>query len=505
MTEKPGSKLLQSRASRRAVVGAGVTAAALASIYAAFGKDLFQPVPSDSKGGFDEAALSREDARVSHLLRRAGFGVTRAENDRYQAMGLEATTRELFHFDEVDDNEAESLADSVLGAGERVSPVAWWVTRIANTKRPLQEKMTLFWHGLLTSQISVVKDPQAMLDQNQFFRDNALGSFPDILKGVTKTAAMMVYLNMDGSHKSAPNENYPRELMELFSLGEGNFGEEDVREASRAFTGWRVPRQRNDVGRPALLEPVFRPQSFDSGSKTVFGRTGNFDADDVIDLIVEQPASARFIVGKLFAFFVYPQPDEADLEPFVEVYLESGRNIGATVEALLRSEAFYLPRAYRAIVKSPIEYAVSALKALGLQDGLATLVAGRGRGAGGVLAEMGQTLMEPPNVAGWRGGAAWLNSATIFARLNYIDLLTGGAAVATADRRSPAISVPVLPYATPAETLAALLPFALDDNVSAEQRAALLDFAGGPEAALSPDATRELDYLILGSPQFHLA
>jgi hypothetical protein len=148
---------------------------------------------------------------------------------------------------------------------------------------------------------------------------------------------------------------------------------------------------------------------------------------------------------------------------------------------------------------------VSALKALGLQDGLATLVAGRGRGAGGVLAEMGQTLMEPPNVAGWRGGAAWLNSATIFARLNYIDLLTGGGAAAATDRRRPTVAAPDLPYASPAETLAALLPLALDDSVSEEQREVLLDFAGGPEAALSPDAARKLAYLILGSPQFHLA
>src|SRR5262245_46556325 len=201
-------------------------------------------------------------------------------------MGLDATTAELLDYESVNDDEAVALANQVqIDAAARAAAPLWWLVRIANTKRPLQEKMTFFWHGLLTSQISVVRDPLAMVAQNEFFRSHAMDSFPTILRGISQDAAMMVYLDVDGSQKEAPNENYARELMELFSLGIGNYTEDDVRAAARAFTGWQVPRNRIN-GAQALLEPVFRPQRFDDGQKTFLGRTGNLQPDDIIDAIV---------------------------------------------------------------------------------------------------------------------------------------------------------------------------------------------------------------------------
>jgi uncharacterized protein (DUF1800 family) len=390
---------------------------------------------------------------------------------------------------------------------------------MAVTKRPLQEKMTFFWHGLLTSQISVVRDQDAMLTQIDFYRKHALDRFPDILKGVSKDPAMMVYLNVDNSARAAPNENYARELMELFALGVGNFSEKDVREAARAFTGWQIPRDRGpNPGQFELKEPVLRPQRFDSGQKTFFGKTGNFGPDDIVDIIVEQPASAKYIVKRLFSFFVYPDPSDADLKPFIDAYMSNGKSIRSVVEAMFKSDVFYSPRAYRAIVKSPVEFAVGAIKAVNGQQRVAELTAGGGQPRlGGVVGVMGQALYEPPNVAGWPGNAAWLNASTMFARLNFVNAITGGGPQQQGQQRprpnAPANAAPAPTTAAPngfetgttAQALAHFLPLALDDNVSPETRQVLLDYAGGPDVQVSPEQLRGIVYLILGSPQFHLS
>jgi uncharacterized protein (DUF1800 family) len=376
---------------------------------------------------------------------------------------------------------------------------------MANTKRPLPEKMTLFWHGLLTSQLSVVRDPEAMLVQNHLFRDHAFDTFPSILRGITADPAMMVYLNVDGSNRTSPNENYARELMELFALGEGNYSEQDVREAARAFTGWQIPKQLMPGGTLNIGEPAFRPPRFDGGSKTFLGKTGNFRPEDIVNIIAEQPAAGAYITRRLFSFFVDPDPDERALKPFVAEYEKSGGNIGSVVEAMLRSDVFYSPRAYRSIVKSPLEYSIGALKALGMQANAAILVAGGGPRGGGALGNMGQIPFEPPNVAGWPGNGSWLNSATIFARLNFLNLMTSGNLGRQGQAaRTPAPSA-ALPTGTTAQALERFLPLLLDDNLSPEARQVLLDYSGGPGATLSPNQLRGLAYLVLGSPQFHLS
>jgi uncharacterized protein (DUF1800 family) len=505
-TDQPQS-VLKRRTTRRVVLGGTVAAASLAAAYAAFGNQLSDSILSSSKTDAEAKALEKESVRVSHLLRRTGFGVTKAEYDRYQSMGLDATITELVNFTSVDDSEAVRLANEVpLEANNRNSPPIWWLIRIANTRRPLQEKMTLFWHNVLTSQISVVRDPIAMVNQNEFLRSHAMDSFPTILRGISADRAMMVYLDVDGSQASSPNENYARELMELFALGIGNYTEEDVREASRAFTGWEVPLTRGPNNTRTYGDPVFRPQRFDNGVKTFLGRTGNFRPDDIIDIIVAQPASAEYITRRLFDFFVFPDPSDKDIAPFVGVYNQNDRRTGAVVEAMLRSDVFYSPRAYRSQVKSPIEYTVGAIKALGAQGSVSQLLAaGQGPRGGGLLGEMGQILFEPPNVAGWPGGAAWLNTGTIFGRLNFLNQVTGGGEPQRGDARTRQPQTFNFDLGTASQALAHFLPLSLDDNLPEESRQVLLEYAGDPEATLSPEQLRGLVYLVFGSPQFHLA
>jgi uncharacterized protein (DUF1800 family) len=220
--------------------------------------------------------------------------------------------------------------------------------------------------------------------------------------------------------------------------------------------------------------------------------------------VLAQPASASYIVGRLFAYFVWPEPSEEDLEPFIAVYNSSGRSIRAVIETMLRSEQFYSPRAYRAGVKSPLEYAVGAVKALGLRDSIVPMLGqGVGPRGGGVLGEMGQIPFEPPNVAGWPGGANWLNSATIFARINLINRLTGGLPEGRQNRLQQQLAGTDLGSA--AQAMAYYLPLVLDDNIPDAAREVLLEYAGGAEARLSPEQLRGLVYLILGSPQYHLS
>jgi uncharacterized protein (DUF1800 family) len=508
------SPALRRLTTRRAVLGGSVAAASVAVAYAALGDkfDLFGggssgPAGSSSQAVQDTDAIAKESVRINHLLRRAGFGVTRDEYEHYQSLGLKGAIDELINFTAVDDSAAVNLAAQVpIDEQNRQNLPVWWMVRMANTRRPLQEKMTYFWHSLLTSQLSVVKDPALMLRQNEFFRTNAMSTFPQILKGISADPAMMLYLDISGSQRTAPNENYARELMELFSLGIGNYTENDIRQSARAFTGWVVQRTGGLPGTPTYGEPQFVPNRFDSGTKTFLGKTGNFRPDDIVDIIVEQPASAKFIVSRLFSFFAYPGASDKTLQTFMDTYLKSNKSIGATVEAILRSDEMYSPQAYRAIVRSPVEYIIAAIKALGSQAAAAQII-GQVQRSGQLLNTMGQVLFEPPNVAGWPGGQTWLNSATMFARLNFINLVTGGAAAPRGNQR--AAPVPQQPaganLGTAAQALDYYLPMVLDGNIPDQARQVLFDYVGGADAQLSPDQLRSLVYLILASPQFHLA
>jgi hypothetical protein len=365
--------------------------------------------------------LKTRRTQVAHLLRRAGFGANKEQLDEFEALGLRGAVDRLVDFESVPDDSVERLKLISLDLKKLADLQRWWFLRMVYTKRPLQEKMVLFWHGLLTSATAKVglpnptpqnpNPPHYMLDQHNFFRKNAVASFESLLLGVAKDPAMMIWLDSQTNNKGKPNENFARELMELFSLGitgpdgSPNYTEQDVREVARAFTGWGL-----DQG-----HFLFRPTNHDGGIKTVLGKTAAFDGGDVIKHIVQQPAAAYYLSRRLFEFFAFPDPTAQDLAPLVASYTRSGGDVREMLRTLFTAPVFYSPRAYRAKIKSPVEFAVGAVRALGGATDAFQLP--------GVTTRMGQALFNPPNVAGWPGGVQWINSTTWLERVNWANFL----------------------------------------------------------------------------------
>src|SRR5207302_7138970 len=379
--------------SRRAVLAtgaAGATATALAVLWKGDGLSQSLDHVRDLTHGY-QGALNNERVRVAHLLRRAGFGATPGELDRYLAMGTARATEVLLDYPKISNAGLEGALPAVDPSGGRAAaPVAaiqgWWLQRMVETARPLEEKMTLFWHGLLTSGLDKA-GPAQMFTQNQLFRRMAMGNFDDLLKAVSMDPAMMVYLDTETNRKGKPNENYARELMELFTTGIGHYSEDDVRESARAFTGWTLGRGKQ---RDALTS-TFVARYHDEGVKTFMGKTGTFTGDDLVDMLVPLRATAERLTTRLFSYFAYPNPEPEIVQHLADVFQKNGYNVGAVVKEILTMDAFYSPKAYRALVKSPTEYVAQTLRAVGATSVSAPAVAATG--------QMGQVLFYPPNVA----------------------------------------------------------------------------------------------------------
>ncbi len=282
----------------------------------------------------------------------------------------------------------------------------WWLREMVATPAPLTERMTLFWHNHFVSAQPKVRWAQLMYRQNVLLREHALGNFGALLHAVAKDPAMLVYLDAATSRRGAPNENFAREVMELFTLGAGQYTERDVREAARAFTGWSID--------PDTGTFVFRPRLHDDGAKTVLGRTGRFDGDAVLDILLEQPATARFIVGKLWREFVSPRPDATRVEAIAQRLRASGYEIRVALRELLLQPEVVAAAGDDALVKSPVELVVGFVRQSGAE--LAQPI-----GAAIAVAAMGQNLFAPPNVRGWPGGEAWINTQTLLARKHFLD------------------------------------------------------------------------------------
>ncbi len=288
----------------------------------------------------------------------------------------------------------------------------WWVREMIETPTPLAERMTLFWHNhFATSQQKVVRS-QAMWRQQQLLRANALGNFRTLLHGIAKDPAMLVYLDGANSRKEAPNENFAREVMELFTLGEatqgGGYTEQDIKEAARAFTGWSV--ERDDFS--FRLRPAFH----DGGAKTVLGRTGNFDGDAVLDLMLEQPAAARFITAKLWKEFVSPTPDAAEVARIAQRFQAGGYEIAPLVRDLFMTDAFWSTANPGSLVKSPIDLVVGTVRQFGFSYTDAMPFALKS-------AQLGQNLLVPPNVKGWPGYTDWINATSLLERKRFTEQL----------------------------------------------------------------------------------
>ena len=437
---------------------------------------------------------------MAHLLRRTGFGARPEEWTEWARLGVAGATRRLLH-PEVIPDPFDPLLHHIEGDyvdfDDMGSVRKWWLYRMSHTPRPLEEKMTLFWHNHFATANYKVDRPRWMWAQNQTFRTHALGSFRTLLQAVSRDPAMLVWLDGAENRKGRPNENFGRELLELFTLGVGGgYTEADVKEAARAFTGWRFDRDT------AVFK--FDAGQHDDDAKTFLGQTGAFNGDDILDILVRQPATADFLCRKLFAYFVHETPSPADIAPLTRVYFAGGYDLRAVVGAILTSPAFYSEAAYHAKIKSPVEFAVTALRTLDAPFAAANnalLSATR---------TMGQELFSPPNVKGWPGGRAWMNTMTLITRVNFAGTLTY-----ELDRRgllASRLRHGVAAYGsgrgglqTPAQWVDAVWGLLLPGHPpSAPTRAALLAFAGD-DSPVSETTLSGLVSLVLSAPEYQLA
>jgi uncharacterized protein (DUF1800 family) len=378
---------------------------------------------------------------AAHLLRRAGFGGTAQEVAALHALGLPGAVASLVRYEETPNpgmpdpgialrafpvEDLRSLSEEERRRArneyqradrEQFARVrGWWVERMLRTRRPLEERMTLFWHGLFTSSYRTVRNSYHMYMQNTLFRGLATGSFRELLHEVSRDPAMLRYLDGNRNRKGRPNENYAREVMELFTLGIGHYSEDDVKEAARAFTGWSFRGNRF----------FFARRQHDDGEKTVLGRTGRWDGDDVCRMLLDHPATAKRLARRLLVHFVRERPDDATVDALAAVIVREDYAMKPVLEALFSSHAFYDEEAVGARIKSPIELLVGLSRTLGTADRVPGLAIARSAQA------LGQSLMDPPNVKGWDGGRAWISTSTLLTRYNLAGALVGTGA----DRRA---------------------------------------------------------------------
>ena len=287
----------------------------------------------------------------------------------------------------------------------------WWFNRMLKTKAPLREKMTLFWHDHFATSIQKVKQPVLLIKQNELFREYAFGNLRDLTQKVVRDPAMILYLDTQSSSKSMPNENFAREIMELFTLGEGNYTEEDVKQAARAFTGYQLNRLTGEVVQSA--------RAWDDGKKTIFGETGPYNGKDVVSLIFKKDACAKFMAVKLWEFFAYEKPVDSAIADLAATFRKNDYELKPVLREIFLSAEFYGKKAMATQIKSPVQYLVQLLKELEMESApLGFPIMGQ--------TQLGQVLFMPPNVAGWDWGKAWINTNTLLTRYNLAGSLING-------------------------------------------------------------------------------
>ena len=368
--------------------------------------DPLRPYEPSSGGGW----TSRD---ATHLLWRAQFGASPEEVQRATKEGLEATLdRFLAPQEETEDfQSSEKLLRRVaLDTGNIARLKAWWLYRMVYSANPLVEKMALLWHGHFATSYAKVRSVEHMVAQNDVIRRYGIGSFRALLHGMASDVAMLIWLDGNANRKRHPNENFAREVMELFALGVGNYTEQDIKEAARAFTGWHVREDKF----------WFNRIQHDNGDKSVLGRSGNLDGGDVIDICLEQNASARFLAYKLLRLFVKPSPDAGLIERLAERIRAHDFWMTPVLRELLGSRLFFSPEVRHGIIKSPLDLVLGSHRALGSRINFERTV--------DLLRDLGQDLFEPPTAKGWDGGRLWITSTSMLLRDNF------AAALATRDR-----------------------------------------------------------------------
>ena len=374
----------------------------------------------------------KEDlALMAHLMRRVGFGASRAELEAYVAKGYEAIVEEL-----IDPPVEQSAGKTamllryqpacLLPGGGAIPGQFNWMYHMITTQRPLEEKMALFWHHVFATGNNKVDNCDQMLEQLVMLRKYGMGNYRELLVELSRNPAMIFWLDNNENHRDAVNENWGRELLELFSMGVSNYTEVDVREASRAFTGWTIQAKhpRQPFGRfPWRFE--YLAEDHDEGEKTFLGETGNLGGEDIIDIVVHQPATARFICRHLYNFFVAddvqvpawtiePARDEDALEEMIDIFIDSGYEMKPLLRHMLNSEWF--KNARFAKIKSPAEVVAGTLKMVGTNQFPDPKISD----IGPEPTYMGQALLNPPSVEGWQTGHEWINSGSLLARINFV-------------------------------------------------------------------------------------
>jgi uncharacterized protein (DUF1800 family) len=390
------------------------------------------------------ASLSYDEA--AHLLRRMGFGGPPEEIDALAARGREGAVDFLIDYGQIDNQSLEARLRGGFDFSDpfdfskfnRADLQRWWFTRMVFTSRPFEEKMTLFWHNHFATAASKVPDIFLYV-QNQLLRANALARFDDLLLAVAQDPAMLIWLDGVTNVLGKPNENFARELQELFTMGifdvvtgEANYTEVDVKEVARAFTGWKF-LQPPGATDPYTFQFFVNPPEHDDTAKTIYAGTpyqtsGNLDGKDVIDLICARRATARFLVWKLFKFFVYPlsdsAADRATIEKFADVYVKQNHSIKELLRAIFTSDEFFSERARYGLVKQPVELIVGAIRMLGADYLIGTSASQDNANLPAFLSVfLGQELFNPPDVAGWRLGLDWINTSTLLNRFTFADVL----------------------------------------------------------------------------------
>ena len=418
--------------------------------------------------------LKWSSAHVRRLFWRAGFGATPDEVARWRKRGRRATIDWLVGGDgaaQLDGPEPSADGKPLDPVNEYGHDVLWWLDRMVRTTRPLEEKLTLFWHDHFATR---EQDTPLMLAQNRTLREHALGDFPSLLNAVTVDPAMQLFLNLAGSTKEAPNENYARELMELFTLGAG-YGEDDSREAARALTGWKAV-----VSNGRVTGVTYDPARHDDGTKTIFGRTGAYKWDDVLALCLEHPEHPSFIVSKLWSFFVGTPMRTSTRRKLVALYRSSGMQIAPVVRRILDHPDLYANLDKPDMIKWPVVFLAGQLRALGV---------GVQRQAWEYLtASMGQRLFAPPSVAGWDWGAAWMSTNAMRVRLAVAaELVKAGG---PAEVRKGTID-PVFSGDGPLDTAkVAVGRPQVTNSTDLALRRLIGTFAAAPEASASSETTR---------------
>lgn len=490
--------------------------------------------------------LSDRD-RIAHLLRRFGLGATPEEIDAGVKLGVDGTLDYLINYEKVDEGFDVSPWEFCFEEGkdevylDPFRAVGWWGLRMIMTKRPLQEKLTLFWHDHFAVSASKVEFGPMMLNYMMTLRRHASGKFGDLLQAVSHEPAMLFWLDGLSNQRGRPNENFAREVMELFTLGIGHYTEKDVQEAARAFTGWGIRFLIYELGGEKVQETArdcmktnrpmttfcFSPELHDDGAKTVLGQTKNWTGEQVLDMLAARPETAKYLAEKLWSFFAYPNPEPAVVERIARVLRDSGMQIKPALFAIAKSPEFWSEKCVRRQIKSPLDFNVSLVRQLGVGPFLAGIRAQNKpaspmaplkaelRSIAGVavslMFQQGMLLLYPPDVAGWEWGSAWITSGNMTQRIRLGDVLLGigtndhGGAAALVGRVA-SLGVPTSP-----EDLVDKVIRVLDANPTPDQRKLMAEAcakAGGPALLGKPDTAAPvlaaICRLLFASPEFQM-